>query len=490
MAAMVGARLVETLISVVVFVGDAAYKVKKPVRLDYVDLSTLEARRRLCVREVELNRRLAPDVYLGVADVHGPDGAVCEHMVVMRRMPADRRLATLIARSGGVGLDGCLDELARLLVVFHAAAERGPHVDAMATATAVGRRWADNFASMRPFAGEVFDGADLDRAEQLAHAFARGREEVFDERVGSGRACDGHGDLQCADVFCLDDGPRVLDCIEFDDSLRYSDVAEDLAFLLMDLERLGAPDAAVRLRRRYEELAGDVFPPPLLHLYIAYRAQVRAKVAALRWEQNASDDSRDEARQLLALCLRHLERTRVRLVLVGGLPGTGKTTLARGIAAALGAALVRTDEVRDAIAAGEGAPAATGYREGIHSAETTDAVYRDVLGVAETALARGVPVVLDASWSDERQRHLARDLADRAGAELVELRCAVDAETAAERIRARLAAGTDVSRATPEVAALMAADADPWPEAVTVDTAAEPGAVVAAALGVLGVPRG
>lgn len=478
------ASLVETLISVVVFVGDRVYKLKKPVRLDYLDFSTVEARGRMCEREVELNRRLAPDVYLGVADVAGPDGEVCDHLVVMRRMPDERRLSTCVA--GGCGdLDGCLRDLARLLVAFHSGAERGPHVDAQARAGAVEARWADNFDTMRAYAGTVFEAGDLDRAEHLATRFVRGRATLFDERVAAGHACDGHGDLQCADVFCLDDGPRVLDCIEFDDGLRYGDVAEDVAFLLMDLERLGGPDPAGRFRRDYEEFAGAACPSGLLHLYVAYRAQVRAKVAALRWGQDASEDTREEARTLLGLCLAHLDQARVRLILVGGLPGTGKTTLARGLADALGCALVRTDEVRDRLAPVSEARPEDGYRQGAFAPATTDAVYDAALEQARAALARGESCILDASWSAVAHRELARDLAARLGADVTEMRCHVDAATAAARIRNRLAAGVDVSRATPMVAEHMAADADAWPESVPVDTAAAPADAVAAAVACL-----
>lgn len=469
------ARLVETLISVIVFLGDRAYKIKKPVRLDYLDFSTLEARERMCKREVELNRRLAPDVYLGVADVNGPDGTPCEHLVVMRRMPDELRLSALVA--AGAPLDGHLRDLARLLAIFHGRARRGPEIDAMARVDAVRARWEDNFATMGPFAGTVFDAADLERAERLAHNFVARRGPLFDQRVRAGHACDGHGDLQCADVFCLDDGPRVLDCIEFEDSLRYCDVAEDLAFLLMDLERLGAPALASKVRRYYEEFSGEVLPPALVHLYVAYRAQVRAKVAALRWGQEPAGESRTEARQLLRVCLAHLEAARVRLVIVGGLPGTGKSTLARGLAEEVGATVVRTDEIRETLTA-TGAGHGEEYREGAFAPAVTEAVYAAALDQAATSLQMGQSCVLDASWSDAGLRSEVRALGARAGAELTELRCVVDEVTAAGRIRTRAAGGKDPSRATPAVAEAMAGEFDPWPEARVVPTEASPDEVV------------
>ena len=146
-------------------------------------------------------------------------------------------------------------------------------------------------------------------------------------RPGSpaGRARDGHGDLLADDIFLLDDGPRVLDCLEFDDALRLDDVLADVAFLAMDLERLGRPDLAERFLAAYRAASGDTWPSSLAHHHIAYRAQVRAKVSAIRAEQGVPD-SADKAQALLRLALAHLEAGRVRLVLVGGLPGTGKST--------------------------------------------------------------------------------------------------------------------------------------------------------------------
>src|SRR5690606_13545776 len=164
-------------------------------------------------------------------------------------------------------------------------------------------------------------------------------------RVAAGRACDGHGDLLADDVFCLDDGPQVLDCLEFDDALRYEDVLADVAFMAMDLERLGRADLAEHFLDAYRRAAGEDWPASLAHHHIAYRAQVRAKVTAIRAQQGDAG-SVDAARALLKLCFDHLEAGRVRLILVGGAPGTGKSTLAAGLAASLGATVLRSDVIR------------------------------------------------------------------------------------------------------------------------------------------------
>lgn len=488
------AAVAETHISVVTFVGDRAYKLKKPVDLGFLDFSTVARRREACQREVELNRRLAPDVYLGVLDVVDGDEVV-DHLVAMRRMPAHRRLATLVAdRAEGVA--SCVDAVAERIGAFHAGAERSATIDAAGSPEAVARHWEDDVEAMAPFVGDVLDPQTFDRVTERFRRFLAGRSGLLEGRVADGRIVDGHGDLQAADVFCEADGPRILDCIEFDDGLRHGDVLADIGFLAMDLERLGAPDLADRLVHRWAAAAGphggDV-PRALLHHYVAYRAHVRCKVACLRWSQEASEDpsragAADEARSLLALCDRHLDAARVRLVLVGGAPGTGKSTVAAGLAEATGWDVLRSDVVRKELAglAPTDRSAAAPVGEGLYRAEVGDATYAELLARAEDLLARGRSVVLDASWSSAAHRGRARDLADRAVADLVELRCELAPDLVAQRIAAREALGRDASDADATVAAALAAAADPWPEAAVVDTSGAAGDAVAVVRGIVG----
>jgi aminoglycoside phosphotransferase family enzyme/predicted kinase len=480
-----GVGLAETHSAVVFFVGDRAYKLKKPVDLGFLDFRDRAAREAACHREVELNRRLSPDVYLGVADVTGPDGGRCDHLVVMRRMPPDRRLSTLV--TAGADVDTDLWHLAHLLATFHAKAERSAAADEAAGLDALAGRWADNTAVLRDHADRFVDGAAVDRARALADRYLAGRRDLFERRVAEGRAVDGHGDLLADDIFCLDDGPRVLDCIEFADRYRLGDALADVAFLAMDLERLGHPDLADRFLAAYRQHTDDAWPASLAHHHIGYRAHVRAKVSVIRAAQG-DGASAGEARRLLELALRRLDAGRVRLVLVGGLPGTGKSTLAAGLGEALGAAVLRSDEVRKELAGlTPTTPAPAPFGQGLYSPASTARTYDTLLGRAAVALRLGEVVVLDASWMDPSARATARRVALETASDLCELRCEAPPELAARRMRARAETGGDPSDATEAIAAAMAATAAPWPEATTVDTTGEASATRHAALTALGV---
>ena len=238
-----------------------------------------------------------------------------------------------------------------------------------------------------------------------------GRGPLFADRVATGCVVDGHGDLLADDIYCLPDGPRILDCIEFDDRLRFLDRLDDAAFLAMDLEYLGAPELADRYLDWYLEFAADPAPVPLRHHFIAYRAYVRAKVACLRSAQG-DPDAAAEARRHAELAAIHLRAGRVTLTIVGGLPGTGKSTLSAAIADHHGATVISSDRVRKEIAGLDPEHAAAApFGEGIYTTEWTQRTYAAVLHRAAILLERGEHVVLDASWSSERHRASARELA-------------------------------------------------------------------------------
>lgn len=472
-------RVVETHISLLFFVGDRVYKVRKPVKFGFLDFLTPEARRLDCEREVDLNRRLAADVYLGVADVE-MEGRMVDSVVVMRRLPEDRNLAVLARR--GAALEVPLRQVAARLADFHAGTHRSTEISKAATETALRRGWQVNFDEMRPFVGTMLEPSTDEEIRHLALQWTEGRGVLFEERIAQGRVCDGHGDLQAEDVFLVDEGVRILDCVEFLDELRFTDVAADVAFLVMDLERLGRADAASAFLAEYRRLSGDPLPDPLVRYYAASRAYVRSKVLCLRAAQGERS-AREEARRFHNLALAHLRQARVRLVMVGGLPGTGKSTVASGLAAARGWSVVRSDEMRSRLPnAG-----AVGFERGRYSREATQTVYRALLEKGHELLVRGHSVVLDASWIDADWRGRARRVADSAKSDLIELCCVSSPGEADQRIVRRQGRHNDLSEATPEVREAMSAKMDPWPSARLIDTSgATPSESVNRALAAVG----
>jgi len=473
------AAVAETHSAVVFFVGDRAFKLKKPVALGFLDFTSRQARAEACQREIELNRRFAPDVYLGIAEVRDPCGQVCDHLVVMRRMPAGRRLSALVRAHAPV--DNALRQVARLLAIRHAAAPRSPQIAAQGSRDALWARWQANIGQARETSEGLRAAADLDEVERLAGRFTAGRGRLFEERIRSGRVVDGHGDLLADDIFCLDSGVRILDCLEFDDRLRWLDGLDDASFLAMDLEQLGAPDLARQFTGWYAGYSGDPAPASLRHHYVAYRAFVRAKVACLR-AGGGDRQAAGEAWHQAEMTLRHLRAGAVTLVLVGGLPGTGKTVLAGALADRLGFTVLSSDRIRKELA---GVPAeqrcAAPWGTGIYTDAWTERAYREMLDRAGRLLALGESVIADASFICPRWRDAAASTAAATHADLVQLRCVTPADVAGQRLAARTGGISDADAA---VARQMAALAAPWPEAVTIDTA-RPGTAMEGTLKVI-----
>lgn len=460
----------ETHTGVVVLAGDRAFKAKKPVLTDFLDFRTPERRERACAREVELNSRLSPQSYLGVAHLSDPAGGPAEPVVVMRRYRDEDRLASLVARGPDEAVRGVLDAVAATLAGFHALAERGPLIDAQGDAGAIGRRWAENLTELDRYAGVPVPGVaagEVARLRHLAEEFVAGRGPLFAGRVAAGRIVDGHGDLLADDIFYAGGRPALLDCLEFDDELRYVDRIDDAAFLAMDLEFLGRGDLGDYFLDRYAAHAADTAPAALRDFYVAYRAVVRAKVECLRFTQGKPGAADDAARHL-DVAGRHLRSGTVRLALVGGNPGTGKSTLAQGLSEAFGAQVISTDDVRRQLREADVIAGDSGVLDtGLYSPDNVATVYNVVLRRARESLDNGRSVILDGTWRDPRMRAHAYRLADETHSARVEFMCSSTTGLAADRITTRRPGNSEV---TPEIAAALAARDAGWDDAHRIDT--------------------
>jgi hypothetical protein len=458
---------VETHISRVLLTDTRVFKLKKPVRFPFLDYSTLELRRGACGEEVRLNRRLAPGIYTGVLpitrDVAGTvefngAGTPIDYCVAMQRLPADRMLDGLVRRHAAGA--GDISRLLEVLVPFYQGAARNPDIDSHATAEAIEANARQNLAILHtPEHGLPPPMYERVRASQLQYLhFSR---DVFQARIDASRVCEGHGDLRPEHV-CMLEPPVVFDCVEFSLPLRSADVVSELAFLAMELEFLGAPALAHQLLDEYERRSSDVVPPGLASFYKSYRACIRAKVRLLRSDQQAdaaAADSRAHARRYLQLASFYAtEFYRPRLFVFCGAAGTGKSSLARAVADALGLEVVRTDTVRHRLV-GAREPGAEPGR-GIYDAATTARTYEAVFETADRLLRESVSVALDGTFRRAAERDRAVQLAQRHGAELLFVYCHCPPELAQRRIAERLAQHADESDARPDIHGLQQKDLD------------------------------
>jgi aminoglycoside phosphotransferase family enzyme/thymidylate kinase len=441
---------VETHISHVFLTEKDVYKLKKPVRFDFLDFSTLAAREQACREELRLNRRLAPGVYLDVLPVTraaeqalsiGGSGEVLDWLVHMRRLPADLTLDVLHAQ--GQLRPEQVERLAETLVSFY---ESQPSLPIAAEA------YRERF--MQHIQANLRELLEVQHhlpqaAIRRAHAFQLQRlalsPELFDERVRRGRIVDGHGDLRPEHI-CLTAPVAIFDCIEFNAEFRQNDVADELAFLAEECAAIGADWAGRQLLESYQRRTDDHPEPVLWDFYQAYRACVRAKVAALRSEQKSHAEQQaawEEARQRLNLADRYAASWLRPVVLaVGGTAGTGKTTLAHALAARLGSELLRSDVVRNELFS------ATDER---YSEPARRRVYEELMERGRALVGHRISVVLDATFSMAEMLDQASQMATSGGGDFLAIECVCRPEVARERIAKRLAAGRDASEARPEI---------------------------------------
>ncbi|HTU31695.1 MAG TPA: AAA family ATPase, partial [Solirubrobacteraceae bacterium] len=351
----------ETHISWLFLAGERVYKLKKPLVLDFLDYGSAERRREMCREEVRLNRRLATDLYLGVRGVSvteegaeltaEDDPRAVEFVVEMCRYDERDTLAALLERGELRAED--VAAVGRVLAAFHATARRAPAE--RAPVLAAERRFDQN---LHELLADVEQRGEIERIQSLerfAHAFITAHAATFEERAAEGWIRDGHGDLRAEHVLV---GPivRVVDCVEFDRSLRELDVADDLAFLVFDLAARGGERFAEVLVRAYRDAGGDPGDDRLIAFYATYRALVRAKVALLRAAQLQSTSAGDgpdsaEAGDLIALAERFAWRARLPLaIVVCGAPASGKSYLARALSERSGFAHLSSDLTRKRLA--------------------------------------------------------------------------------------------------------------------------------------------
>ncbi len=471
---------IQTHASVVLLAGNLVYKLKKPKNFGFFDYSTPALRRHFCLEEVRLNSRLAPQTYLGVAPVlaspskqpsfgptcepeHLPEpGAlfqgesVIDYAVVMVRLPDE---ATLEARvRNGEADASLLCSVAMKVAIFHQSIQTSAETSRYGSPETIRGNWEENLEQMRPYIGRAVPSATWVTISAFAHSFIAHRQRLFASRIRDGHIRDCHGDLRLQHIYCRPKQtgnasadsttapPRIdiIDCIEFNARFRFGDVASEVAFLAMELDEAGRPDLARAFADAYVAATGDEALSELLPFYCCYRACVRGKVLAFQLDEPEVPSvqrkaAKQRAEKLFDLAASYAESpTMPTLLMIGGVMGTGKSTLAAGVRQATRWQVIASDTVRKRLAGvAPEKPQPDTFGTGLYTETWTERTYSTMLQEAAQLLSDDRSIILDASFSRRSNRLAATLLATRMGARAVFAECRCPGPVARLRLARR-----------------------------------------------------
>lgn len=413
---------VHTHASLVFLVPPLVYKIKKPVDFGFLDFSSLEKRHHFCQREVTLNSRLAPGIYLGVVPItrraagfaFGGKGPVADYAVKMCYLEPGGFLNSRI--SAGTAGEAELERVARTLADFYQKQPSPPEIAEWGNIAKLRISTDENFAQTRKFIGKTLSAAAFDAIRGFTENCYQQCAALFARRVAQGWIRDCHGDLHLDHIHVTEGELHIYDCIEFNDRFRHLDIASDAAFLAMDLDYHGRPDLARLFVRRLAELSDDPEMEELMDFYKCYRAYVRGKVESLHGITELGEAAEREAaaanaRRYFQLALQYaVVGSDPKAIVVMGRVASGKSTLATALARELGWRLISSDPLRKSLA---GVPqhqrGDAAEREKLYSAAMTERTYQTMIDEAADTLRQGHGVILDATFSKRTFRDRLRE---------------------------------------------------------------------------------
>jgi uncharacterized protein len=480
-------RLIETHISWVILTGEFVYKIKKAVNFGFLDFSTLEKRHFYCEEEVRLNRRFAPGLYLDVVAVRGVaeyptlqgDGRPIEYAVRMRQF-SQHALLSAMASCHGVTPEH-IDEIAGLVAAMHARAAVAGTSAQYGLPRDIHHWVMENFVHIRTALMDSNRREQLDQLERWCQREFQIRESVIQSRKTDGFVRECHGDLHLGNLALIDGRITPFDCIEFNPHFRWIDVMSEIAFLVMDLQDRGYPELAYRFLNALLQQTGDYAGVRMLRYYLVYRALVRAKVAALRFNQAAKSAETENAawteyESYMQLASSYAGSVNPALIITHGVSGTGKSWVASRLAVSLGAIQVRSDVERKRLFGYRmDAKTGSGVQTGIYTAKAGLQTYARLADLARWLIEGGYTVIVDAAFLRHNERARFRLLAGKLGVPFVLLDFSVDEETLRKRLRARQSSGRDPSEAGIDVLEAQLRSQEPLvsderEHAVTVET--------------------
>lgn len=409
-------EVIQTHISYVFIADDVVYKIKKPVNFGFLDFTTLELRKLYCEKEVELNRRLSPEIYLGVVPISETiegykvenSENIVEYAVKMKKLPVEGMMDKLIKERALT--EAHIDLIVDVLVPFYKKAKTGKGIDEHGSIETITFNTEENFTQTEEYVGRALNRWRYREIIEWTRAFIRENRELFESRIKEGFIRECHGDLYSANI-CFDDLRKVyiFDCIEFNERFRSGDVASDIAFLSMDLDFHDYRELSEYFVKSYVQKAEDSDLLKLLNFYKCYRAYVRGKIGCFTSEDKAlTDEQRAEAlknaQKYFDLAYLYAQG-KPKVFVVFGLSGTGKSTLARALKEQTLAEWIPSDIVRKSLVGI--APTEHHYEpfeKGIYSRQYTENTYKKMIELAKENLLRGRDVILDATFREKAYR--------------------------------------------------------------------------------------
>lgn len=456
-------ELVQTHISYVFLTGEYAYKVKKPVNFGFLDFSTLEKRHFFCQEELRLNARLAPDLYLGVSPIYQAGNSYSfaakgtppvEYAVKMRQFPQENLLINVFAQ--GKLTYNHVTMIAQQLAQFHRQAATGEYINQFGTAQALAQVANDNYEYTRTYIGRGQTQAQFEATKKFTDEFFQENQKIFQQRIEGGKIRECHGNLHLKNICLWQDRIQIFDCIEFNESFRNTDVLYDVAFLFMDLEFRGRLDLANRFLNIYLEETNDYEGLPLFPLFCSLRAYIRAKVTSFLLDDPSVPGAQKEQAQREAAAYYKLAHDYTQLgrqksplvILMCGLSGTGKTTVARELAGRLGAIHIRSDAVRKHLG---GIDLRVRGDSSLYTGEMTHRTYSRLLELAQLLTGVGFAVILDAKYDRVELRQQVQT--QLRGVPIKIVHCVADWDVMVQRLEQRALEKTDIADATVDLLA-------------------------------------
>lgn len=407
-------KVVETHISWVLLTGQYAYKIKKPLNFGFLDFTTLEKRHHFCQKELELNRRLAPEIYETIIPITGTlespqlngEGPVIEYAIKMKEFSQDNLFTKVLSR--GELTEDYIEQLAETIAKFHSEIPSAQLGTPFGTPDHILAPVIQNFEQARPLIDEAQDINNLEAIQKWSLEESKKLAPIFTLRKQQGYVKECHGDIHLGNIILLDNRPVIFDCIEFNEDFRWTDVMSDVGFLIMDLIEHEKPLLANRLLNHYLEITGDYEGLRVIRYYIVYRAMVRAKIALFQ-KMQCADPLEKEAfqtkyRRFIKLIQNTIKPIQPKLFLMHGFSGSGKSTVAKYAASTLEGIVIRSDIERKRHFVSE--------TTSLYTEANITQIYQHLKDLTREILLAGYPIIVDATFLSSKHRQLFQNLSN------------------------------------------------------------------------------